>query len=81
MKSLRRTGIFTAAAISRRYSSLPRKKSGSVRQEMAAAPAASYSRAIDRYGNSAAISPLDGEAFFTSQIKEMPGAPSAFSNG
>ena len=39
---------------------------------MADAPAASYSFAISIYGKSGAISPLDGEAFFTSQINEIP---------
>ena len=50
-------------------------------KEIADAPARSYCRAISRYGKSTAISPLDGDAFLTSQITEIPGAASAFSNG
>ena len=41
VKSFRRQGIFTAAAISFRYCSDPRNHPGSVRTEMADAPAAS----------------------------------------
>lgn len=41
VKSLRRTGIFTAFEISARYSSLPLNQNGSVRQEIAEAPALS----------------------------------------
>ena len=60
----------TVLAISFKYSSLPRKYSGSVKTEIAAAPADSYSLAMVRYGKSGAISPFDGDAFFTSQINE-----------
>ena len=54
--------------ISCRYASFPRNRNGSVRQEIADAPAASYSLAMSRYGKSEAISPFEGDAFFTSQI-------------
>ena len=36
---------------------------------MAAAPATSYSLAMSKYGKCSAIMPLDGDAFFTSQMK------------
>ena len=39
----------------------------------------SYSFAIFKYGKSSAIIPLDGDAFFTSHINDIPGFPSAFS--
>ena len=80
VKSLRSTGILTAAVISFRYSSLPKNQCGSVRQEIASAPAASYSFAICRYGKSGAINPFEGEAFFTSQMNDIPGFLSAFRN-
>ena len=80
VKSFRKTGIETAPAISLKYSSLPINHFGSVRHDIAAAPAASYSLAISRYGKSSAITPFDGDAFLTSQINEIPSAASAFSN-
>jgi len=40
---------------------------------IAAAPAASYSLAMSRYGKCSAITPFEGDAFLTSQIKEIPG--------
>ena len=70
----------TFCTISFRYASLPRNQNGSVRQEIAAAPPASYSLAISTYGKSGAINPLEGEAFFASQIKDNPSARSACSN-
>ena len=44
------------------------------------APAASYSFAISRYGKSSAMIPFDGDAFFTSQIKEISGFFNASAN-
>ena len=79
VKSLRRQGMFTWEAISFKYSSLPRNHFGSVRTEMQSAPAASYSRAIARYGKSGAIRPLDGDAFLHSQMKERSGVRRAHS--
>ena len=79
VKSFRRQGMDTASAISSRYRSLPKNHLGSVSTEMASAPASSYSLAICRYGKSGAMSPLEGEAFLHSQIKERPGFFNAFS--
>nr|WP_322354677.1 hypothetical protein [Paratractidigestivibacter sp.] len=52
-----------------------------MRQLTAAAPAASYSRAMAMGSNSGLIRPLEGDAFLTSQINDMPSARSAASNG
>ncbi len=80
-KSLRSTGVLTARAISARYSSRPRNQNGSVKHDIAAAPAASYSRATATGSMSGAIMPFEGEAFLTSAITCTPGRESATSNG
>ena len=48
MKSLRRTGISTAARTAARWSGDPSKKVGSVSTEIAAAPAAAYAGGVGR---------------------------------
>ena len=63
-------GIETVFAISLRYSSEPKNHFGSVSTEMQSAPAFSYSLAISRYLKSGSISPLDGEAFLHSHMKQ-----------
>ena len=60
---------FKKPSISWRYFLSPLKKSGSVKTEIAAAPATSYSLAISKYGKCSAMMPFDGDAFFTSQMK------------
>ena len=56
-----------------RYPSLPRKRVGSVRTEIAAAPAASYSRAMETGSNSGSMSPFEGDAFLHSQMNDISG--------
>ena len=79
IKSFLRSGRFTIVDISFKYLSLPRNHLGSVSTEIQSAPAFSYSFAIERYGKSFAIMPLEGEAFLHSHIKERPGFFKAFS--
>ncbi len=74
MKSLRSTGIDTAAAISTRYSSLPRKYLGSVNTEIPTAPYISYSLAVARGSKSRRIIPFDGDACLTSAMIPSPKA-------
>ena len=80
-KSLRSTGIRTPAAISCRYSSRPKNQNGSVKHDIAAAPARSYSRATASGSMSGAIMPFEGDAFFTSQMNCTPARSSATSKG
>ena len=71
----------TESAISSRNLSSPRKYLGSVRTDIAEAPAEAYSLAMSMYGKSSLMTPFEGEAFLTSQISDMPSDASALSNG
>ena len=79
VKSFLSSGRVTVFDISFKYLSLPRNHLGSVSTDIQSAPASSYSFAIERYGKSFAIIPLDGEAFLHSHIKDNPGFFKAFS--
>ena len=59
----------------------PLNQYGSVKTEMASAPAASYSLAISTYGKSGAIRPFEGLARLTSHMKLSSPLRSASSNG
>src|SRR5215467_4677152 len=73
MKSLRSTGTPTDLRASRRFLSVPRKNSPSVRTESAAAPADSSEAARATGSNGSLIMPRDGEAGFNSERTLIPG--------
>ena len=80
-KSFLRMGVSTESAISSRNLSSPRKYFGSVSTEIAEAPADAYSLAMSRYGKSSLMTPLDGDAFLTSHIRDIPSDSSVLSKG
>src|SRR5205085_3130073 len=77
IKSFRRTGSFTLFRASRRFLSEPRKNSGSVRTERAAAPTLSSDAARPTGSNGSRSSPRLGEAGLSSAITLIPGPESA----
>jgi hypothetical protein len=68
MKSFRRTGTSTPAAMSERSVADPPNLWGSVSTEIAAAPARAYSLALDTAFNEGLMSPLEGDLRFISAI-------------
>jgi hypothetical protein len=68
MKSFRSKGSPTADRMSRKKVREPWKKSTSVSTDRQLAPAASYSRAMATGSKSGRMTPLLGEAFFTSAM-------------
>src|SRR6478672_9346727 len=79
MKSLRNTGIDTAAPTASRSSSEPLNRRCSVSTLMMRAPQSSYARASFAGSEIDASAPRDGLARFTSAITPMPGSRSAAS--
>ena len=77
MKSLRSTGIDTAARTASRSSSEPLKRRCSVSTLMIRAPPSSYAPASFAGSEIVASSPRDGLARFTSAMTPMPGSRSA----
>src|SRR5882724_11821970 len=77
MKSLRRTGICMDLRASRRFFSVPRKNSPSVRTESAAAPADSREVARATGSNGSRRTPREGDAGFSSAKTLGPGRVSA----
>ena len=74
MKSLRSSGVSTAARTARRSSRLPPNRRSSVSTLIAAAPPAAYCRASAAGSAISARSPLLGLRRFTSAITLEPGA-------
>ena len=77
MKSLRSTGIDTAARTASRSASEPWKRRSSVSTLMTRAPPLSYARPARPDRRCWRSSPVDGLARFTSAITPMPGSRSA----